>query len=226
MRALLVISGLVIVALVIVLLFEVTSDREFRAEIAGLNAGIDELRELTSKLTLDLASVKGLLELRSAERRADRSKEEEVHAEVTAILEALERYLLDEGMLPGFGEGPDPRRNDFPLLWVALMDRPRPVGRGGRNAPYLAGIDEDRVCVAEGGGYRKATALERGNNTIPKYLVDRWKQRYVYRCNKAIGRHSYMRRPDYDLYSLGPNGVDDTARGKTGKENDDIHGCR
>ena len=158
-----------------------------------------------------------------AQRRA---RETHTRSEVTMMLDALENYRLDEGEIPGFLLDPDPERNDFHLLFNALMDTPQPKGKGGRSAPYLEKITPKQIVVRDEitGEYRQVTRKERYINSIPKYIIDPWGQPYIYRCNKGLKRQDWMSNPDgVDLYSLGPNEEDDTILGDdAGEEPDDI----
>ena len=143
---------------------------------------------------------------------------------VSALDTALQNYYSDEGTYPAMGKS-DPDQNDFPHLFNALMDAPRPEGKGGRSAPYLVGkMDEDKVAVEdEVEDYRPSNRRERNNNKIDKYLLDPWGNPYVYRCNKGLSiRHYMLNAGRYDIYSLGPNGEDETVVGTEGEENDDI----
>lgn len=157
-----------------------------------------------------------------AQKRADMTL---ASTEVTMLLDALANYRFDEGAYPGFGLPSDPERNDFPLLFDALMDAPRPRGKGGRSAPYLDRIAWEKIVVENesGGGYRQATRKERYDSSIRRYIADSWGQPYIYRCNVGLPRQDYMIDPDgVDVYSIGPDGVNDTILGHEGEQNDDI----
>lgn len=131
---------------------------------------------------------------------------------VAQLTSALERYVQDEGEYPGMTLKPDPDRNDFPLLFEALLDDPRPHGKGGRSAPYLQ-IKEDQIAVYDEDldQYRKADTDERRDPRTQKFVLDPWGQPYIYRANKGKKRESWMHRADADIYSIGPNEQDDTV---------------
>ena len=139
--------------------------------------------------------------------------------EISTLGQALATYVADESEYPGMELAPDPDRNDFPLLYDALFGERKPRGKGGRNAPY-AEFKEDKVMVAdpETEGYRKATTSERRDPKVKKYLVDPWGNPYVYRCNKNVAKKEDWMHKDADIYSLGPNGEDDTVNEVEGSD--------
>lgn len=145
----------------------------------------------------------------------------EAKSTISSIVTALETFVMDEAKNPAFGKKPDPERNDFPELWTALM---QPPPEGGRNYPYLENITKDNIVVqVDEGRYERATREEVEDPSIDKYLLDPWGNPYVYRCNKGLEPEPWMINPrGVDIYSFGPNGVDDTIVGTTGEENDDI----
>jgi prepilin-type N-terminal cleavage/methylation domain-containing protein len=149
--------------------------------------------------------------------------------EVKGFADALSQYEFDEKSFPGWDKKPDPERNDFPLLYNVLLGEPSPNGPGGRSAPYLK-LNDKKVMVLEVGAddseageaiYRVATKAEREDPRVQKYYLDPWGRPYVYRCNKGKKRAAWMINPDaFDIYSLGPDGVDATLDGEV---EDEIH---
>ncbi len=60
---------------------------------------------------------------------------------------------------------------------------------------------------------------ERRNPEIPKYYLDYWRRPYVYRSNRSRPPGVFTRNADtFDIYSLGSNGEDETARGEDGDD--------
>lgn len=131
--------------------------------------------------------------------------------EVTSLRSALELYVEDEEGYPGLETQPDPGRNDFPLLFNALFGERGPGKPGGRSAPYTR-LSERRLAVWDQGTkeYRRASPDEIRDFNVPKFLLDPWDRPYVYRAWKAEGGPKAM------VYSVGANGIDDTAAGKGG----------
>jgi prepilin-type N-terminal cleavage/methylation domain-containing protein len=130
---------------------------------------------------------------------------------------ALERYVQDEGIYPGMELAPDAERNDFPLLFEALFGRPVPQGKGGRSAPYVRLKEENvRVWDDDLQEYRPPERSELWDTGVEKYLIDPWGEPLVYRANKGkdIAKYSFMKCIDADIYSLGPDGEDQTMLGE------------
>lgn len=149
---------------------------------------------------------------------------------VTSISNALDQFVQDEAEYPGFDLPSDPDRNDFPLLYNALFGERRPHGPGGRSAPYMSikedqigVLDEDLTVDEDQPVYRKADRDERDDPKVEKFLLDPWGNPYVYRCNKGKKSESWMHnRQGADIYSIGPNEIDDTAAETDEKDDDDI----
>jgi prepilin-type N-terminal cleavage/methylation domain-containing protein len=165
-----------------------------------------------------------------------RVRESRTKSEIAELTTAIENYKDDEGTFPDLGKAPEEARNDFPFLYNALVGVPRADGGpGGLRSPYLK-LEEDRIVVVnedmssdEGDEYRKATRKERDDPKIPKYYLDQFGNPYVYRKNSSWPERPFMHHPKgFDLYSLGPNGTDETILGEdedsedTGEERDDI----
>ena len=138
---------------------------------------------------------------------------------------AIGRYVQDEGKYPAQGLEPDAERNDFPLLYKALCGERRPKGPGGRSAPYITPTEEQILVYDETlGEHRTATRAERFDNDVDKFVADPWGEPYVYRCNKghSLADNPFMHKADFDLYSTGENGTDETMLGESGEDVDDI----
>ncbi|MBI4605699.1 MAG: prepilin-type N-terminal cleavage/methylation domain-containing protein [Planctomycetes bacterium] len=142
-------------------------------------------------------------------------------AEVSGLSLGLEAYGRDEGDYPGAEEPAGPGSNLFPRLHGALLGARRPAGPGGRAAPY-ARVQEAKIAVyCDGSGeLRKATRAEIRDDGVEKYLLDPWGSPYVYRPNKGRRPAPHMRNLETaDIYSPGPDEVDDTSEGA---DDDDI----
>jgi prepilin-type N-terminal cleavage/methylation domain-containing protein len=135
---------------------------------------------------------------------------------VTGLDIGLSNYRDDEGDLPGIEDGADPDENRFPALYRALCGARRPVGPGGRSAPYFRPSEADVVVAGEEAeGLRKAHRDEILDDQTDKYLLDPFGEPYVYRV-REMGRG---RPPRADIYSTGPDHADGRA---SGEEGDDI----
>lgn len=144
-----------------------------------------------------------------------KSQETQATSMISTLRDAAQTYQFEKGSYPGFGKMPSPDRNDFPVLWRAIMHRP---------SPLIADPPSDNLVVQEGDTYRKATRAEIFDEKVDKYLLDPWGSPYVYRCNQGVKEpEAWMINPGgIDIYSLGPNMKDDTIAGYEGEKNDDI----
>ncbi len=133
---------------------------------------------------------------------------------VESFVSAIENYYQDESVYPGMDLTPSPDENQFPVLFNALRGERKPRGPGGRNSPYIQ-VKEEQLAVydADLDQYLPATLEQIRDPETPKYLLDPWGRPYVYRCNKGKKLENFMRNSNYDFYSVGPNGEDDTAQG-------------
>jgi prepilin-type N-terminal cleavage/methylation domain-containing protein len=141
---------------------------------------------------------------------------------VNTLSSALEAYVQDEGTYPAAQLKADPERNDFPHLFNALFGDPKPMGPGGRSAPYGSMREADvRVWDPEREEYRVATRAEIRDKKVDKFLSDPWGNPYIYRCNKGKRAEDWMRNArGADIYSKGPNDTDETMTGE--EKTDDI----
>jgi len=142
--------------------------------------------------------------------------------EVSGLSQALDRYVEEESDLPAMGKKIDSETNHFPDLYNALFGERRPNGPGGRSAPYSK-IEEKKIAVwdEDQEAYVDATQPQIRNPKVPKYLRDPWGNPYVYRSNKGRKLEQFMHNQyGADIYSLGPNGHDDTA--EMNENGDDI----
>ncbi len=143
--------------------------------------------------------------------------------EVKSLDQAVEHYYQDEGVFPGQAQKGAETENQFPLLFNAIFGERAPRGPGGRNAPYMQ-LKEDNVVVYDEDieAYRKASLKERRNTKIDKFIVDAWGNPLQYRANKARKVEDYRHnRYRFDVYSTGPDGIDQTIEGEE-DENDDV----
>ncbi len=136
---------------------------------------------------------------------------------------SIETFRSDEGHYPGEGEPIDARTNQIAKVVDALAGEPRPQGPGGRNAPYMElrpyriAVRDDDAPPESGSLFRVATPRERRDPAVPKVYLDYWGQPYVYRSNRGQPSVAFIRNPEtFDVYSVGPKGVDDTGLGMDG----------
>ena len=144
-----------------------------------------------------------------------------VKTTVSDLTNAVERYVQDEGEYPGMELESDPDRNDFPLLYVALFGEPRPRGKGGRGAPYTNPNEDNTVVWDESlQDYRKPDRRERFDDDVEKLVRDPFGEPYVYRANKGkrMADFPYMHNSTVDIYSKGPDGIDQTALSEDGDD--------
>lgn len=141
--------------------------------------------------------------------------------EVSALAQALEQYVQEEAIYPGSERKDfDSDTNHFPDLYNALFGERRPNGPGGRSAPYMK-IEEKKLAVwdRDADAYKQAEREQILAVKTTKYLLDPWGNPYVYRANKGRKSQTWMHNTQgADIYSLGPNGEDDTS---TENENSD-----
>lgn len=132
----------------------------------------------------------------------------------------LEAYVRDTGKYPGteYKDG----ENAFPALFAALFEDKPPKGRGGPSAPYMK-FKEDDVLIWDKNDerFRKADVDEIYDPKLDKYLSDPWGEPYIYHENKSRARKSYMHDSHADVYSKGPDRVDQTGDGEK-SDNDDV----
>lgn len=160
-------------------------------------------------------------------------------SEVALFCQSLDMYYADEKTYPGRdAKQLNSDSNQFPALFVALLDDAAPRGRGGRNSPYMT-LQRDRIVV-EDDEWDEETG-EPANRWIParksqvadakvaKYYLDPFQtfNVYRYRCNRGRKFKSWMLNPKrYDFYSVGPDEEDDTVLGDDEEDeendNDDV----
>jgi hypothetical protein len=147
--------------------------------------------------------------------------------EVLSLSLALEQYVEDEHVYPGADIEAGPNANHFPRLFNALFGERPPAGPGGRSAPYTR-VEETRISVpgqlvGSLSEYVHATGEEIRDPRVEKYLLDPWGNPYVYRANHGRALQPWMKNSaTADIYSCGPDGVDDTAAGASEDVSDDI----
>jgi len=178
-----------------------------------------------------LASL-SMVAVQSIKRKA---KATTAKTEIAGFRDAIARYRNDERRLPGAGRSKKKFSSDtnhFPELFLAIYDAPKPKGKGGRSAPYLD-LDHERIVVEdedydeedpEASRWKIATKQERRNSKVDKYYLDPFQQVYVYRCNLGQKERDWMMNPrTYDFYSVGEDGIDQTADGEHDEaDSDDI----
>jgi prepilin-type N-terminal cleavage/methylation domain-containing protein len=180
-----------------------------RPGVSGKESGFTLIEIL---IVISIISILASLVLVMLTRVRNPVNESLAHTDIATLSQALANYVADEAEYPGQDLKPEPDRNDFPLLYEALFGERRPRGKGGRNAPY-ADFKENRIAVynPDSNTYRKPTRKEFRDPDVKKYLLDSWKNPYIYRCNRASPRMEPWMHKDADIYSLGSNEEDDTV---------------
>jgi prepilin-type N-terminal cleavage/methylation domain-containing protein len=193
-------------------------------------------------IVITIIGILATIGLGTAQRARCSARVALAETEVSGFRMAISRYSVDQGRLPGVEiRSIEVDDNQFPLLINALVgDRP-PDGSAGIGSPYVT-LDRDRIVVrvderersrdrdADDGDseasepYRRARSSEIGDARVEKHYLDPFGRPYVFRCNKGKKSRAWMRnRKGYDLYSLGPNGEDETILGDdAAEESDDI----
>lgn len=161
-----------------------------------------------------------LVNVMTLKRFSPASRSGNAMMQITSLSNALELYAQDEKEYPGRELERDPKRNDFPLLFNALFGERKPAGPGGRSGPYTR-LNEKGVVVynRDAGEYAQATPRQIRDPKVDKYLLDPWARPYVYHARTTL-KDADSRQLEVEIYSSGPNGVDDTSDGKM--ESDDL----
>jgi prepilin-type N-terminal cleavage/methylation domain-containing protein len=136
---------------------------------------------------------------------------------ISNLSNSLERYVQDTGRYPGtLQEGYRDEDNAFPALYEALFGLKPPQGKGGPSAPYGEVKEADVAVVDEEDPdrFRKAVSDEIYDHRVKKYLLDPWGEPFVYRENKTRPRRPWMHGRNYDIYSKGPDRIDQTIEGE------------
>ncbi|OUU23805.1 MAG: hypothetical protein CBC13_04635 [Planctomycetia bacterium TMED53] len=161
-----------------------------------------------------------------------RSFEANASSDISTLSSALEAYARDEGVYPAWKEklgGEDLEVfNCFPILYENLQGERPPEGRAGKNAPY-SDMASDRLAIVDEDyeeGYKRASRDDLFDPEVDKYYLDPWSEPYFYRENKSKrNKEDWMlKRRGFDLWSKGPDGVNDACFGypEEDEEYDDI----
>lgn len=169
-----------------------------------------------------ILAVLGVLSLKSTSDGPVTDPASLTERQVIILRAAVEQYRQDEGEYPGETEETSRTDNQFPVLFNALFGRKKPNGSGGRNSPYTDRYRKDVVVYDKASAaYRRARIHEKYDSRVDKFIVDGWGNPLLYRSNKGRPPGDYMRNPEsIDIYSTGPDGIDQTAEGHT--DSDDI----
>ena len=140
----------------------------------------------------------------------------------TVMVAGINSYQSDMGFYPAFNKNCDDDEveefNAFPELFEALCGEKPPEGRGGKNAPY-AELKAESIMVEDEDaaiGYSPADNDELYDPDIEKFYIDPWGFAYVYRENgsKKKRKDWMIKRSSFDLWSIGPNGVNEACYGR------------
>ena len=154
--------------------------------------------------------------------------------EVASFAQSIDMYFSDEGIYPGRGAKKfNSDSNQFPDLYLALLDTAVPEGRGGRNAPYLK-LERERIVVEDDEWdeetdepeyrWKAVKRSQLDDAKVDKYYLDPFQtfSVYIYRCNRGRKPKSWMlNKSRYDIYSIGPDKEDDTVLGDDEDDEDD-----
>ncbi len=136
-------------------------------------------------------------------RTTDCSRSNGVRASLHTLSTMLNRNHNDTGSYPGTVRAD--QENDIPEVFAAIYSDRIAAGR----EPYMEFKLKD-LAVRDGAldEYRAAEWDEIDDPRTPKFLLDPWGHPYIYR-----------REPSgFVLYSLGPDGIDQTKRGERGDD--------
>ncbi len=161
-----------------------------------------------------------------------RSFEANAASDISTLTSAIESYARDEGIYPGWdkklGAEDLDTFNCFPILFENLQGERPPDGKAGKNTPY-SNMSSDRLVVVDEdyeGEYKRANRDELFDQYVDKYYLDPWSEPYFYRENKSKrNKEDWMlKRRGFDLWSVGPDGVNDACFGypEEDEEYDDI----
>ncbi|MFN0057990.1 MAG: prepilin-type N-terminal cleavage/methylation domain-containing protein [Planctomycetota bacterium] len=166
--------------------------------------------------------------IQSAQKK---SKIVQTQNDISNFRSALKSFNTDTGNYPGFSDPVDESDleslNSFPALFTAIFyDR---KNGGGPNGPYIEDVKRDRVLVFDEDASSPDKRFVRANNDefedskLKKYFADAWLAPYIYRENASKPtKRPYMISRTYDLYSTGPDRLNQSADGISENKNDDI----
>ena len=150
----------------------------------------------------------------AVERANSKAKIARAKTDVNGLSMALHFYYQDFSKFPG----PAPRtqsQSDLGTVLAQLLST-------SNGTEYLA-TTKGIVVRKDSDSFVPATPAQLKDPSLEKFLLDPWGNPYRYRNNSAATtKVGWMIRPDqFDLWSAGPNGVDESAAGRN-KECDDI----
>ncbi len=205
------------------------SHRSDRRSDPGANSGSGPRRReraftlVELLIVIAIIGVLATLALKAISAVQDASDKAIITTEINTLDSAIEQYNQDEGRYPAQGMKVSEDDNQFPILFNCLFGTRIPNGPGGRSAPYMQ-LKEDKVVVYDEDveDYRQATRKELRNPKIEKFILDAWGNPLQYRANKGRKVEDYMHNLyRVDLYSTGPDGIDQTIEGED-DDGDDI----
>ncbi|MDE0959459.1 MAG: prepilin-type N-terminal cleavage/methylation domain-containing protein [Planctomycetota bacterium] len=148
---------------------------------------------------------------------------------IATLKNAIESFNRDEGVYPGWSlEVDDPEEfNGFPALYEGIAGERPPNGKGGKNSPYTE-FDNSMIVVVDEDFEDEFKEAGRSifDSDVDKFYLDPWQEPYIYRENRSKrSKEEWMiRRSGFDLWSAGPDSVNDAWYGvsEEGEEYDDI----
>jgi general secretion pathway protein G len=147
-----------------------------------------------------------------ARRKGDHAQ---ARSMVSALDQGLQMYESDNGYLPGRGPAVDPYSEDANVISDVVEAMREGYARISESDLYVLDVD---------GLPREATKEEIDDPAIPKLIMDPWGNAYIARENASKEKKEpWMHNKEFvDVYSMGPDGEDDTIEMVEGKDNDDI----
>ncbi len=181
-------------------------------------------------IVVAIIAVLSTLVTKMIQQAQGKAAEAEAASDISGMKNALEQYLRDEGVYPGWDlKVDDPEEfNGFPSMYEGVAGERPPNGKGGRNSPYIE-LSTDSIAVVDedyDDEYKVAGRDDLFDPDVDKYYLDPWKTPYFYRENKSKREKEdwMIRRSSYDLWSIGPDSENDACYGvpEEGEEYDDI----
>ncbi len=150
-----------------------------------------------------------------------RAKLAEARSEIQSMVLALKQYQSEKNFFPGarvlVDENDLESANQFPLVIKALY----------HETAFLQDLKRDRFLIKDEDvdpkyPYRPAKNSEVKDKELEKYYADPWSFPYFYRENasKSKKRDFMINERSYDLWSIGPNGKNDSCYGLTDDDED------
>ena len=155
-----------------------------------------------------------------------KAKLAKAETDLGTINSAIQSFKSEMGYYPAFKKRVDEEDmeewNGFPELYENLCGERPPEGRGGRSSPY-ADLKVDNIMIydedADPFPYSPASRDDLEDPDMEKFYIDPWGLPYFYRENSQKKKQDWMvKHKSYDLWSAGPNGVNEACWGLDARE--------